>query len=118
MQWNQIHRFTLLLPPLIQRLAAVRRLGYEASNAGLLSPELAAGIKRVRGLKQLGVRIGNWLIAEPGGPWSMRRRSRLFAENEILPSSECSWVEAFGDQVTRHAEIGALCRRGFPGNFV
>ena len=29
------------------RLAAVRRLAYEASDTGLLSPELAAGIRRV-----------------------------------------------------------------------
>ncbi len=29
------------------RLAAVRRLAYEASDSGLLSPELAAGIARV-----------------------------------------------------------------------
>jgi hypothetical protein len=43
------------------RLAAVRRLAYEASNTGLLSPDLAAGIRRVRGAKRLGVRIGNWL---------------------------------------------------------
>jgi len=31
------------------RLAAVRRVAYEASDAGLLSPELAAGIRRVKG---------------------------------------------------------------------
>jgi len=43
------------------RLAAVRRLGYEASDTGLLSPDLAAGIRRVKGAKCLGVRIGNWL---------------------------------------------------------
>jgi hypothetical protein len=41
------------------RLAAVRRLAYEASDSGLLSPELAAGIARVKGAKRLGVRIGN-----------------------------------------------------------
>ena len=29
------------------RLAAVRRLAYEAADSGLLSPELAAGIRRV-----------------------------------------------------------------------
>ena len=43
------------------RLAAVRRLAYEASDSGLLSPDLAAGIRRVKGAKRLGVRIGNWL---------------------------------------------------------
>jgi hypothetical protein len=45
------------------RLAAVRRLAYEAADAGLLSPELAAGIRRVKGVKKLGVRLGNWLSA-------------------------------------------------------
>src|SRR3954470_21880557 len=46
------------------RLAAVRRLAYEAADTGLLSPELAAGIRRVKGAKRLGVRLGNWLSAE------------------------------------------------------
>ena len=46
------------------RLAAVRRLAYEAADIGLLSPELAAGIRRVKGAKRLGVRIGNWLTVE------------------------------------------------------
>jgi hypothetical protein len=31
------------------RLAAVRRLAYEAADSGLLSPDLAAGIRRVKG---------------------------------------------------------------------
>ncbi|HEV3330828.1 MAG TPA: tyrosine-type recombinase/integrase [Bryobacteraceae bacterium] len=42
----------------------MRRLAYEAADAGLLSPELAAGIRRVKGVKKLGVRLGNWLTAE------------------------------------------------------
>jgi site-specific recombinase XerD len=48
------------------RLAAVRRLAYEASDCGLLSPDLAAGIRRVKGAKRLGVRVGNWLTVEQG----------------------------------------------------
>jgi hypothetical protein len=40
-----------------QQLAAVRRLAHEAADAGLLSPELAAGISRVKGVKQLGFSI-------------------------------------------------------------
>jgi site-specific recombinase XerD len=47
-----------------QQLAAVRRLAHEAADSGLLSPELAAGISRVKGAKQLGFRAGNWLSAE------------------------------------------------------
>ena len=46
------------------RLAAVRRLAYEAADTGLLSPELAAGIGRVKGAKRVGVRLGNWLSAD------------------------------------------------------
>lgn len=46
------------------RLAAVRRLAFEASDNGLLSPELAAGIQRVKSVKKIGVRIGNWLTLE------------------------------------------------------
>ena len=46
------------------RLAAVSRLAYEASDTGLLSPELAAGIRRVKGAKRLGVRIANWLTVD------------------------------------------------------
>jgi site-specific recombinase XerD len=47
-----------------QQLAAVRRLAHEAADSGLLSPELAAGISRVKGVKQLGFRSGNWLSVE------------------------------------------------------
>jgi integrase len=42
-------------------LSAVRRLADEAADGGWLSPELAIGIRRVKGVKALGRRIGNWL---------------------------------------------------------
>jgi site-specific recombinase XerD len=45
-------------------LVAVRRLAYEAADCGLMSPDLAAGIRRVKGLKKIGVRLGDWLTAE------------------------------------------------------
>jgi integrase len=48
------------------RLAAVRRLVYEAADTGLLSAELVAGICRVKGIPQLGCRVGNWLTAAEG----------------------------------------------------
>lgn len=48
------------------RLAAVRRIAYEAADAGLLSPELAASIRRVKGVRRIGVRLGNWLTPEQG----------------------------------------------------
>jgi site-specific recombinase XerD len=48
------------------RLGAIRRLAYEAADCGLLSADLAAGIRRVKGVRKLGVRLGNWLTAEQG----------------------------------------------------
>lgn len=51
-----VHRLVLL--------GAARRLAYEASDCGLLSPDLAAGIRRVKGVKKIGVRLGNWLTPE------------------------------------------------------
>jgi site-specific recombinase XerD len=60
------------------RLGAVRRLAYEASDCGLLSADLAAGIRRVKGVKKLGVRLGNWLTAEQGQAlWQAPDRGRL-----------------------------------------
>jgi site-specific recombinase XerD len=60
------------------RLGAVRRLAYEAADCGLLSPDLAAGVRRVKGLKKLGVRLGNWLTAERGEAlWQSPHHSTL-----------------------------------------
>jgi site-specific recombinase XerD len=44
----------------------VRRPAYEAADCGLLSADLSAGICRVKGVKNLGVRLGNWLTADQG----------------------------------------------------
>ena len=43
------------------RITAVRKLAIEASDNGLLAPELANGITRVKGVASKGVRLGNWL---------------------------------------------------------
>ena len=53
-----------------QRLAAVRRLAYEAADSGLLSPELAAGIRRVKGVKP-------WAVGRVTGSTSSRLASYL-----------------------------------------
>jgi site-specific recombinase XerD len=70
---------TVLRPGTINlRLGAVRRLAYEASDCGLLSADLAAGIRRVKGVKKLGIRLGNWLTAEQGNAlWQAPDRQRL-----------------------------------------
>ena len=51
------------------RITAVRKLAVEAADNGLLAPELANGITRVKGVASKGVRLGNCL------PRSRPRRS-------------------------------------------
>jgi integrase len=46
------------------RLSAIRKLAGEAADNGLLAPDLAAAISRVRGARRLGVRTGNWLTRQ------------------------------------------------------
>src|ERR1700726_4167426 len=46
---------------IIIRMSAIRKLAGEAADNGLLAPELAAGIARVKSVKSTGIRTGNWL---------------------------------------------------------
>jgi integrase len=80
-----------------QQLAAVRRLAYEAADAGLLSPELAAGIARVKGVKQLGHRSGNWLS--------------LDQSSEVLRSARGDGLRAKRDYAMRAVLLGCGLRR-------
>lgn len=47
-----------------QALSAIRKLAAEAADNGFVPPTLAYGIERVKGVKQEGVRAGNWLTRE------------------------------------------------------
>jgi integrase len=69
----------LLAPGTINlRLGAVRRLAYEAADSGLLSSDLAAGIRRVKGVRNLGMRLGNWLTVEQSvALWQSPDRQKL-----------------------------------------
>jgi integrase len=80
-----------------QQLAAVRRLAYEAADAGLLSPELAAGIARVKGVKQLGHRSGNWLS--------------LDQSSEVLRSARGDGLRAKRDYAMLAVLLGCGLRR-------
>jgi integrase/recombinase XerD len=46
---------------IIIRMSAIRKLANEAADNGLLAPELAQGISRVKSVKSTGIRVGNWL---------------------------------------------------------
>jgi len=80
------------------RLGVVRRLTYEAADCGLLSPELAAGIRRVKGVKKLGVRLGNWLTVEQATTlWQSPSEDRLKGKRDrALGRIACVWTSAAG----------------------
>jgi integrase len=85
------------------RLAAVRRLAYEAADCGLLSPDLAAGIRRVKGARRLGVRIGNWLTAEEG-----RRMIDAFSASALKRRRNRAMIAVLIGCGLRRAEAAAL----------
>ena len=64
----RLHLESLHLSPatINLHLAAIRRLAFEATDHGLLSPELVSGIQRVKGIKRFGLRVGNWLTLDEG----------------------------------------------------
>ena len=52
-----------------QRLSAIRKLAAEAADNGLLDPQIAGGIRAVKGARQEGRRTGNWLTREEAQSW-------------------------------------------------
>ena len=56
-----LERRSLSSSTINSRLSAIRRLADESAESGWLSPELAIGIRRVKGVKRLGRKSGNWL---------------------------------------------------------
>jgi len=60
------HLATLSLAPstINVRLSAIRKLASQAAEAGLLSNDLAIGIRNLKGARKLGIRAGNWLTKE------------------------------------------------------
>ena len=85
------------------RLAAVRRLAYEAADCGLLSPDLAAGIRRVKGVKKHGMRIGNWLTAEQG-----KRLLDVFDQASLRGKCDYAMVAVLLGCGLRRAEVAEL----------
>jgi hypothetical protein len=50
------------------RMSAIRKLAAEATDNGLLAPEMAAGVMRVKSAKTKGVRAGTWLSLAQAQP--------------------------------------------------
>lgn len=76
--WSHLESRNLAPGTVNLRLGFVQRLACEAADSGLLSPDLPAGIGRVKGVKKLGVRLGNWLTVEQATTlWQTRPDDRL-----------------------------------------
>src|ERR1700730_14468764 len=56
-----LERLSLSAATINLHLSAIRRLADESAESGWLSPELAIGIRRVKEVKRLGRKMGNWL---------------------------------------------------------
>jgi site-specific recombinase XerD len=56
-----LERLSLSAATINLHLSAIRRLADESAESGWLSPELTIGIRRVKGVKRLGRKMGNWL---------------------------------------------------------
>ena len=52
-----------------QRLSAIRKLAREAADNGALDPQVASGIRAVKGARREGRRTGNWLTREEAQTW-------------------------------------------------
>ncbi|HEX9155230.1 MAG TPA: site-specific integrase, partial [Nitrospira sp.] len=79
------------------RLSAIRKLAAEAADNGLLDPELAAGILRVKGVKTTGVRTGNWLS--------------LKQAQDLLSAPDIATVKGLRDRAMLAVLLGCGLRR-------
>src|ERR1700691_5818076 len=86
---------------LIIRMSAIRKLAAEAADNGLLAPELAAGINRVKSVKSTGIRVGNWL--------SQRQAQTLLSAPDI------STVRGLRDRAILAVLLGSGLRRSEVG---
>ena len=81
----------------------MRRLAHEAADAGRLSPDLAAGIARVKGVKQLGQRSGNWLTQEQSSAVLRRARGK-----SIRAKRDCAMLAMLFGCGLRRSELAGV----------
>ena len=82
---------------IIIRMSAIRKLAGEAADNGLIAPELAAGIARVKSVKSTGIRVGNWL--------SLRQAQAL------LSAPDVATVKGLRDRAILAVLLGCGLRR-------
>ncbi len=77
------------------RLSAVRRVAYEVNDSGSLSPEIPAGIRRVRGVRRIDVRLGNWLTVYQSRSLLLNSHGEILGANQ-LREDHCVIVDLHG----------------------
>ncbi len=87
-----------------QALSAIRKLAVEAADNGLVAQQLAYGVERVKGVKQEGMRAGNWLTREQAQSF-INTPITLFKQKKIPHTT------ALRDQAILSIMIGTGLRR-------
>lgn len=80
-----------------QQLSAIRKLVAEAADNGLLDNQTAIAIRNVKGARQEGRRIGNWLTREAAQEW--------------LNAPDCSNLKGLRDRALLAVLLGCGLRR-------
>lgn len=79
------------------RMSAIRKLAQEATDNNLLEQSLANGISNVKGVKQTGTRVGNWLSQEQA--------------EELINAPNITTLKGLRDRAILAVMIGAGLRR-------
>ena len=81
------------------RLAAVRRLAYEAADCGLLSADLAAGIRRVRKVPSgWGCLLVIGSLRNRASACCRRRTAQAFEASATVPHWRFSWGAGYAER--------------------
>lgn len=87
-----------------QALSAIRKLASEAADNGLVAQQMAYGVERVKGVKQEGLRAGNWLT---------REQAETFVNTPIMlfKQEKVPYLTALRDQAILSVMVGTGLRR-------
>ncbi len=88
---------------IIIRMSAIRKLAAEAADNGLLAPELAQGISRVKSVKSTGIRVGNWLSQKQAQALLSAPDITTVPDYAIARSSPCSSDAVCDARKLRHS---------------